>query len=121
MKELEEQIAVFQWAEFAKRKYPQLAFLFAIPNGGSRHIAEAVNLKKSGVKSGVPDMCLPVMRGEYAGLYIELKTGKGKVSPQQEEWIDCLNDNGYKAVICRGSGEAIDVIKKYLDRRVDHG
>ena len=114
MRELAEQIAVFQWAEFAKRKYPQLAFLYAIPNGGSRHIAEAVNLKKSGTKSGVPDICLPVIRGEYGALYIEMKSDKGKASPQQTVWIDYLNTNGYKAVVCRGSGEAIDIILKYL-------
>ena len=112
--ELSEQIAVFNWAEFAKHKYPQLKFLFAIPNGGSRHIAEAVNLKKSGTKSGVPDMCLPVKRGEYGALYIEMKSDKGKVSPFQSDWLKYLNENGYKAVVCRSSGEAIDTITKYL-------
>ena len=37
--------------------------MFRIPNGGSRHPAEAARLKAQGVKAGVPDLCIPVARG----------------------------------------------------------
>ena len=53
-----------------------------------RDIRTAANLKKEGVKRGVPDICLPVSRGKYHGLYIEMKAGKNKPSKEQKEWIN---------------------------------
>ena len=35
--EAQEQTALFQWAKMQSGKYPELALLHAIPNGGSRH------------------------------------------------------------------------------------
>ena len=75
--EAEEQAALFQWAEYQSGKYPELALMYHVPNGGSRNKAEAANLKRQGVKSGVPDVCLPVPRGNSHGAYIELKRIKG--------------------------------------------
>lgn len=110
-----EQEHVFLWASMEERAYPELAMLYAIPNGGKRAIKTAVALKKQGVKRGVPDMCLPVSRGGYHGLYIELKRQKGgTVSDEQREWIAALNTQGYKAIVCHGAEEAIEQIRGYL-------
>ena len=110
-----EQEHVFLWASMEERAYPELAMLYAIPNGGKRAIKTAVALKKQGVKRGVPDMCLPVSRGGYHGLYIELKRVKGgTVSDEQREWIAALNTQGYKAIVCHGAEEAIEQIRGYL-------
>lgn len=73
----EEQIALFRWAAMMEWKYPQLRRLYHIPNGGKRTKAEAGIFKAMGVKSGVPDVHLPVARGGYHGLYIEMKRTKG--------------------------------------------
>jgi len=89
--------------------------MFHIPNGGSRHKVEARKLKEQGVKAGVPDVCLPVARGGYHGLYVELKRIKGgKVSSDQQDWIKALAAEGYMAVVCRGWNEAAEAILKYL-------
>ena len=110
-----EQEHVFLWASMEERAYPELAMLYAIPNGGKRAIKTAVALKKQGVKRGVPDMCLPVSRGGYHGLYIELKRQRGgTVSEAQKSWITALNTQGYKAIICHGAEEAIEQIRGYL-------
>ena len=99
-----EQRIIFQWAAMETAARPELGLLYAIPNGGKRAI-----------KSGVPDMCLPVSRGGYHGLYIELKRQKGgTVSETQKSWITALAEQGYKAVVCRGAEEAIRTIKEYL-------
>ena len=60
---------------YASGKYPELELMYAIPNGGKRHIHTAVVLKQTGVKSGVPDIFLPVRRGKH-GLFIEMKRKK---------------------------------------------
>ena len=110
-----EQRIIFQWAAMETAARPELGLLYAIPNGGTRAIKTAIALKAQGVKSGVPDMCLPVARGGYHGLYIELKRQKGgTVSETQKSWITALNTQGYKAIICHGAEEAIGTIKEYL-------
>lgn len=110
-----EQRIIFQWAAMETAARPELGMLYAIPNGGKRAIKTAIALKAQGVKAGVPDMCLPVARGAYHGLYIELKRQRGgTVSDNQKEWITALTEQGYKAEVCRGAEEAIGTIKEYL-------
>ena len=109
-----EQICLFKWAAYYENQYPELKLMHHIPNGGSRNKREAANLKKQGVKAGVPDICLPVARGGYHGLYIEMKAGKNKPSENQKEWMAMLNFQGYLAVVCYGWEEASKVIERYL-------
>ena len=115
MSEAQEQIALIHWANMQKGKYPELELLYHIPNGGSRHPAEAARLKQQGVKAGVPDICLPVARGGYNGLYIELKVGHNKPTETQVGWIRRLNEQGYRAVTCWGWMAARDEIMRYLE------
>jgi len=115
--ESEEQQALFQWAEYARKQYPELTLLYHIPNGGRRDKLEAARLKREGVKAGVPDLCLPVARGGYHGLYIELKAGKNTATPLQRQWIAALEMQGYAAAVCTGWPEAKKVIEDYLGMR----
>jgi hypothetical protein len=98
----------------AEKRYPVLRKAYAIPNGGHRHKAVAAKLKAEGVKAGVPDICLPVARGEYHALYIELKAGKNKPTPSQKGWIKALKEEGNLAICCHGWIEAKNVIVNYL-------
>lgn len=109
-----EQTCLFRWASYSMGKYPQLKWLFHIPNGGKRDKVTAAKLKAEGVKAGVPDICLPVARGKFHGLYIELKAGKNKATKLQMEWLEGLDLNGYKTAICYGWEEASELIKNYL-------
>jgi hypothetical protein len=114
--ESEEQQALFTWAALQRGRYPELDLLFVIPNGGLRHKATAGRLKAEGVKAGVPDVCLPVARGEWHGLYIELKRVRGgKGRDGQERWLAELRDQGYYTAVCHGWMEAMRVIMKYLE------
>jgi hypothetical protein len=110
-----EQVALFQWAEWMKGEFPELALLMHIPNGGARHVVVAKKLKAQGVKSGVPDICLPVKRGSYGSLWIEMKRRQGgKVSAVQRWWLNELEKHGQYAEICYGHEEAEAVIVNYL-------
>ena len=113
--EAEEQATLFSWAAMKRGKYPELDLLFHIPNGGSRGKAEAARFKAEGVKPGVPDLLLPVARGTYHGLFIELKRQKGgRASGEQIDWIINLQRQGYCAAIARGWEEAAQIIELYL-------
>lgn len=115
-KEAQTQVAIFQWVAVMTGRYPELELLFHVPNGGSRNFYEAINLKRQGVKPGVPDMILPVPKGKYHGLFLELKRlGGRKPSEDQARWIEKLTEQGYKAVVAFGFDEAIETIKSYLD------
>lgn len=110
-----EQIALFRWAAYEQAVYPELEYMFHIPNGGVRNKVTGGKLKAAGVKAGVPDICLPLPCKRYAGLYIELKAGKNKPQPNQLRWLDALNRNGYLAVVCYGCEEAIKTIVEYIN------
>ena len=113
--EAQEQMTLFSWAAMQSGKYPELNLLYHVPNGGSRHKAEAGRLRAEGVKAGVPDLCLPVARGQYYGPYIELKRQRGgRTSDHQSEWLDALSAQGYKAALCYGWEQAAGTIIEYL-------
>lgn len=112
--EATEQILVMQWCELNECIYPELELMHHIPNGGKRDKAEASRLKKQGVKSGVPDLHLPVPRGEYCGLYIEMKWNGNKPTPKQKMWIKKLREQRHCVVVCDGFEEAKDTIIKYM-------
>lgn len=115
------QKALFMWAQLNLQKYPQLKWMHHIPNGGSRHIAEAGKLKAMGVKKGISDISLPVSTCynsreiKYCGLYIELKKIGGKLSVEQSEFGHFVSGQGYKYHVAYGWEDARDMIINYLE------
>jgi hypothetical protein len=89
-------------------------YIFAVPNGSHRSKATAGKLKAEGVKAGVHDLFLPLLRQGFAGLSIELKAPGGRATPEQKEWLRKLRRAGYRAEICFGWTEAADTIAEYL-------
>ena len=83
-----------------RNKYPDL-LIFHIPNGSWRDPRTAVKLKKEGVVAGVPDLFCPKHH-----LWIEVKTEKGKLSPEQSamhQYLRAIGDTvivGYGAEDC---------------------
>ena len=117
MTEAQEQKCLIKWTQqpSIREKFPSLALLHHIPNGGKRSAIEGKHLKEMGVKSGVPDLCLPVPTAKYHGLYIELKRQRGgRTSDHQSEWLDALSAQGYKAALCYGWEQAAGTIIEYL-------
>jgi hypothetical protein len=94
--------------------------VYHIPNEGKRSNISGARLKKIGLRKGVPDLCIPVPKGKYHGLYIELKSNKGKATQEQIEWLKLLKSNGYATAITYGVDEAITVIKQYISIKEEH-
>ena len=122
MSEYSEQVLLFQWADLAKARTPELGLLYAIPNSGGfsggfkTNVVRVVRSRKSGTKKGVPDVCLPVPRGGYGALYLELKAKGGRVKVEQRAWLAALKEVGNAAHLCVGWEEARDRITEYLAR-----
>ena len=89
--------------------------IFHIPNGSYKSVTARTKSKQEGLKAGVPDLMLPVPNKNHHGLFIEMKRVKNsKVSVQQKQWIELLNKQGYKAIVCYGNNEAIKEIENYI-------
>lgn len=88
-------------------KYLSLALggnseFFAVPNGGKRGFREAQRFKATGVKAGVPDLCV-INDGRLIG--IELKTGTTPLSPAQVAYHDRLRLARVPVSVCRSVEE----------------
>lgn len=118
--EHQEQVKLFLWANSgdAQDTYPELEWMFAIPNGGKRHPVVAMAMKREGVKAGVLDIMLPVARGGWHGLFVELKYGDNWLSPKQDKFTGFVHDQGYAVAVCKSAEEAQGVIVDYLEGRL---
>lgn len=120
MKYTESQIQsdFFAWANAMAGTFPQLRLLHAIPNGANKSIAARMKFKREGLKSGVPDVCLPVAGSMDAkrrnALYIEFKSDKGVISPEQRQWINDLRAAGNWVSVCRSWPSAAKLVCEYL-------
>lgn len=123
---------------------PALAWLHAIPNGGSRGDDERSrairggNMKAEGARSGVADIFLPVpvygmlayaacvevQETQWHGLYIEMKKpslepkkadAKGGLSDDQIAFRDFAKDQGYGWVVCYTWRSAAETIRAYME------
>lgn len=118
-----QQVALFSWAADNVGMYPALEFLFAVPNGFYGNAEQKGKMKAEGLRSGVPDIILPLPKPDpvHAGLYIELKIDSvrnnkdGGCSANQVKWITWLKSVGYYVKVCYGWEEARDMLIAYLE------
>lgn len=102
---------------------PELKWLHAVPNGGSRgdtadsRAIRGGQMKAEGVKVGVSDIFLPVKRGQFSGLYIEMKK-PGNIrgtSAEQKEFGEFVLSQGFGFIVCDSWQMAVRVIREYLE------
>ena len=110
-----EQAKVIAWARANERNYPYLQLLHCSLNGVKMTKAQAGKAIAQGMKKGVADLFLPVKNESSSGLYIEMKSEKGRTSTEQSKFLTAVSENGYSAFICYSAVEAIDKIKGYYN------
>lgn len=71
-------------------------------------------MKAEGVVAGVPDLMIAEPRGEFAGLFIEMKIKPNRPSKEQKEIISRLEDAGYRVAVCYSFEEFEKVVTDYM-------
>jgi hypothetical protein len=114
-KEHQLQRACVTWFDL---QFPKLrTLLFAIPNGGHRHIATAGKLKAEGVRAGVADMFLAIGGPGYLGTFIEMKTDTGKLSDSQKAFRDAVVSAGYRYMVIRSFYSFQEQVTEAIDNQ----
>lgn len=123
-----EQCAFFQWIVLeGSKQYEDLDLFYAVPNGGDRQAHVGAAMRAEGVKRGVPDTCLPVPVGRYAGLYIEFKRrglenkADGALSSDQVKWTRRLAGKHYAVAVAYGWVQAVAVVRRYMSGQTLNG
>jgi hypothetical protein len=88
--------------------------IFAIPNGGNRTAITGAILKREGAMAGVADLFVMRCNAQFAGLFIEMKAGKGKASEAQEAFGQEAIVAGYAYYVCRSFDEFTSTVKTYM-------
>ena len=115
MKEDDLQKHVIQWLEIA---LPDNSVYHHSPNEGVRHVAFRRRLKAMGMAAGWPDIELFVPKdgwrfpNEKAGIFIELKAKKGRMTESQKAIQRCLRMTGEHVETCY----SLDQVKLWLGR-----
>lgn len=114
--EHQEQAALFKWARNTAvlTKYPELALMSCSLNGVKLSAAQAGKAKAAGMLKGEHDIRLPVARGGFIGLSIEMKWGKNKPTEEQRQYGKLLTSEGWLVNYCWSWVDAKEAIEGYL-------
>lgn len=103
--------------------HPALSgLLFSIPNGAKMggktnkkgFPIQASIMKGEGLTEGVADLFLALPKGRFSGLFIEMKTPVGSLSPEQRSFLERMAAVGYAVALCRSQNDFEKVIVDYL-------
>jgi len=111
-----EQAKVVAWLE-------DKGLLFChVPNGvrrrGRAGMRQGAMEKSMGVQSGVPDLLVFDNNGAITGVALEMKRVKEarpRVSTEQKEWLEHLEERGWLTKVAYGHKEAIAFLKDVYD------
>lgn len=117
-KESDEQTVLFKYLWGAKRLSLAYSTQNGVKIGGARKFGIITQMKKTGLKKGIPDVCIPYARGGFHALYIEMKRQKGGIiSDDQQQIAECLRAEGNKVVFCKGFDDAKKAVDDYFSKQ----
>lgn len=110
--ESNEQIAAMDWL---RAQHPKIAeHTLHIGNERKATYYMGYIMKRMGVLKGASDLFMAYPVGVYHGLFVEVKSKRGKPTAEQKSFIDRMRAVGYRAEICYGAEQVINTMKSYL-------
>ena len=108
------QIAGMEWLRL---QYPKVALnTFHIGNERKTSAYAGLIMQKMGVLAGVSDLFLAWPIAQYHGMFLEIKSKKGRLSPLQSAFLERMTDAGYHTEVCYDVDQIINAITWYLSR-----
>lgn len=100
-------------------------YVFAIPNGIwipgdlQTRIRIIMNMRRQGMKKGIPDVTIALPLHEYSGAFIELKRDAKQIQPsniqdEQRDWLTRLREVGYFVEMVVGLEGACAAVGRYM-------
>lgn len=116
------QTALFCWAALPETRehFPGIELMFAIPNGGERNKIVAAKMKAEGVKAGVLDIFLPLPKGNFHGMFLEMKKHPNKPTEEQHKFAIAVQNKGYYCAVAYSWLQACDIIANYFNCEMEH-
>lgn len=108
--EFQESLTLWDWIKLNKLA----KYCFHIPNEAKRSAYTGNRLKKIGLRPGVSDYFIGIPKGEWAGMFLEMKAGKNKPTKLQEQFMEDMAEQGYYCVWVTGFDNAKQCIERYL-------
>lgn len=93
------------------------ATLFCATVGGIHSsVQQKAKMRAAGYNKGVPDLLIyePSHDARYVGLALELKTPKGRISKEQQQWLYDLQARGWQVAIPRTLDECKNFTMQHL-------
>ena len=115
MHEDSELIKFFDWVRIQEKFDDRLSVIYHVANERKTSQHHGKIFKQKGVRSGVPDVCVPIPSGMYPGLFIEFKVKPNTLSDNQKKFIKTLISVGHLCTIAYSADEAIRIVREYLD------
>ena len=97
-----------------RHAYPRY-LIFSVPNGGSRNVVEAANLKKEGALAGVSDL---IVVADHKVLFVEMKAPRGRQQQTQKEFERRVEVLGHKYVVCKSVEDFMQKVREWLNAKV---
>ena len=98
-------------------QYPKARYCASLGGQYQPYQSQRNKARSTGYSKGFPDLFLYEARNGYHGLALEIKTIKGRATKEQKEWIEALNERGYKAVIVKGLPDILNCIDSYFNHQ----
>lgn len=100
-------------------------YVFAIPNGIwipgdlQTRIRIIMNMRRQGMKKGIPDVTIALPLHGRPGAFIELKRDPkqiqpSNIQPEQREWLTRLREVGYFVEMAVGLSNACAAVGRYM-------
>ena len=100
-------------------QYPKARYCASLGGQYQPFQSQRNRARNTGYSKGFPDLFIyePSPCGKYHGLALEIKTIKGRATKEQKEWVEALNERGYKAEVVKGLPAILDLIDSYLNEK----
>ena len=102
---------------YIQLKYPKARYCASLGGQYQPYQSQRIRAQRNGYVKGFPDLFIYEARNGYHGLALEIKTLKGRATIEQKEWIEALNERGFKAEVVKGLPAILKLIDSYMNEK----